>query len=108
MSNTPVTPPASPDSPARGGRNGVTPGRPPGCLNKATTVAKRAIANAADTYFASEDFARDMAALTPRERIDAMTKLATYVIPKPPAEVYVNQTIANPITHRLEALLSDS
>lgn len=58
-----------------GGRKAGTPNR--------TTMALREILNQVmDGYFNSEQFLTDVQALSPRDRLIIMEKLAAYVVPK--------------------------
>ena len=59
-----------------------TGGRRAGTPNKASAAVRGAIAKMLDDYFTSETFNNDIAALKPKDRVDAMEKFAAYVSPK--------------------------
>jgi hypothetical protein len=62
-----------------------TGGRKKGVPNKQTTITKEIINNIVDDYRSSGKMAADLAELQPRERIEAMIKLMSYILPKPQA-----------------------
>lgn len=57
-------------------------GRAAGTPNKVSAAVRASIAKMLDGYFNSEDFAKDLAELDPRDRVSAMEKFAAYVAPK--------------------------
>lgn len=57
-------------------------GRVAGTPNKTTGAVRAAISKMLDGYFNSEDFEKDIKALKPKERVEAMEKFAAYVAPK--------------------------
>lgn len=59
-----------------------TGGRKAGTPNKVSGAVRKAISEAIDGYYTSEQFMLDMAALKPVERVQAMEKLAQYAVPK--------------------------
>lgn len=79
-----------------------TGGRQKGTPNKTTAAVKNYIAEALGDYMqptaptdaedAPPTFGRDFAALTPADRVRAMTQLAGYVIPKQQALSVAEQT----------------
>ena len=60
-----------------------TGGRKVGSTNKASTFSKEVINGTLSQYVASGQMKKDMAELSPKERVDAMIKLAAFVTPKP-------------------------
>ena len=60
-------------------------GRKKGTPNKTTALNQQTITSLISEYHASGQFASDFKELQPRERIDVMTKLLSYVLPKPQA-----------------------
>ncbi len=59
-----------------------TGGRKAGTPNKVSGAIRKAISNAIDGYYTSEQFISDLSALKPVERVTAMEKLAQYALPK--------------------------
>ena len=59
-----------------------TGGRVKGTPNKYHKFGKDFIQNTIDEYVESGNFAADLQALQPRERIDALSKLVGYIMPK--------------------------
>lgn len=59
-----------------------TGGRKAGTPNKVSGAIRKAISNAIDGYYTSEQFITDLSALKPVERVTAMEKLAQYALPK--------------------------
>ncbi len=59
-----------------------TGGRQKGTPNKTSATVRKAIADIINNYYDSETFISDIAALKPKDRVDAMEKLAAYVVPK--------------------------
>jgi hypothetical protein len=59
-----------------------TGGRTKGTPNKAQKFSKDFIQQTIDEYVNSGLFANDMKAMQPKERIDAISKLVGYIIPK--------------------------
>ena len=57
-------------------------GRAAGTPNKVTATAKEVITSICQNYFDSEQVNEDMELLLPTERVQAMTKLLDYVVPK--------------------------
>lgn len=57
-------------------------GRTAGTPNRVTGKVRESIAGMLDEYFSSDSFAKDMAALEPRDRVLAMEKFTAYVAPK--------------------------
>lgn len=60
-----------------------TGGRQKGTPNKATAFSKELISEILSDYYDSGQMADDMKALEPKERVDAIIKLAAFVTPKP-------------------------
>ena len=60
-----------------------TGGRKKSSENKITAYSKEFIQRTLDEYTSSPSFAQDLAGLTPKERIDVMIKLMTFITPKP-------------------------
>lgn len=59
-----------------------TGGRKAGTPNKVSGAVRKAISDAIDGYYNSDQFMFDLAALKPVERVQAMEKLAQYAVPK--------------------------
>lgn len=59
-----------------------TGGRKAGTPNKVSGAIRKAISNAIDGYYTSDQFISDLSALKPVERVTAMEKLAQYALPK--------------------------
>lgn len=57
-------------------------GRKPGSQNKVTITVRGILSNAMDEYYNSEKFKKDLENLKPKDRLDVMEKLASYVLPK--------------------------
>ena len=60
-----------------------TGGREKGTPNKATAFTKEVISDILSDYYTTGQMARDMNCLEPKERVDAIIKLAAFVTPKP-------------------------
>lgn len=60
-----------------------TGGRQKGTPNKATSFTKAVIQEILSEYYDTGLLSKDMKALEPKERVDAMLKLAAFVTPKP-------------------------
>lgn len=60
-----------------------TGGRQKGTPNKATAFTKEVISDILSDYYSTGQMAEDMKALEPKERVDAIIKLAAFVTPKP-------------------------
>lgn len=59
-----------------------TGGRQKGTPNKTTKKVRDAISDVVNNYFDSDKFAKDIEDLDPKDRVSAIEKLASYVIPK--------------------------
>lgn len=59
-----------------------TGGRVAGTPNKVSTKVRNILANIADDYYDSERFQKDLASLEPKERIQAMERFTSYIVPK--------------------------
>lgn len=59
-----------------------TGGRQKGTPNKTTKKVRDAISDVVNNYFDSDKFAKDIEKLDPKDRVSAIEKLASYVIPK--------------------------
>ena len=82
-----------------------TGGREKGTPNKTTAVSRQLIQDIVSPYFNSEQFMLDVGKLDPKERIDAMTKLAAFLVPKPQSiAVDLHNTKKTTIEDRLKAL----
>ena len=82
-----------------------TGGRQKGSTNKASTFSKEVINGTLSEYVSSGKMKKDMAMLTPKERIEAMIKLAAFVTPKPQSiDLSVNATKERTIEDTLEEL----
>lgn len=82
-----------------------TGGREKGTPNKATVVNRQLIQDIVSPYFNSKQFKLDIGKLDPKERVDAMTKLAAFIVPKPQAiAVDLYNTKKNTIEDRLKEL----
>lgn len=82
-----------------------TGGREKGTPNKATVVNRQLIQDLVSPYFNSEQFKDDLSRLDAKERIDAMTKLTAFLVPKPQAiAVDLHDTKKTTIEDRLKAL----
>lgn len=57
-------------------------GRQAGTPNKTTGIVRGAIAKMLDGYFSSDTFGKDIASLSPHDRVSVMEKFAAYVAPK--------------------------
>ncbi|WP_290082556.1 hypothetical protein [Paramuribaculum intestinale] len=57
-------------------------GRKKGTPNKVTTSAREGIAKLLNVYYDSGLMSEDFASLEPKERIDAVARLAPYVMPR--------------------------
>ena len=60
-----------------------TGGRQKGTPNKTTSFTKAVIQDILSEYYDTGFLSEDMKALEPKERVDAMLKLAAFVTPKP-------------------------
>ena len=60
-----------------------TGGRQKGTPNKTTSFTKAVIQDILSEYYDTGLLSQDMKALEPKERVDAMLKLAAFVTPKP-------------------------
>ena len=60
-----------------------TGGRQKGTPNKTTSFTKAVIQDILSEYYETGLLGQDMKALEPKERVDAMIKLAAFVTPKP-------------------------
>lgn len=60
-----------------------TGGRKKGTPNKTTSFTKAVIQDILSEYYDTGLLGEDMKALEPKERVDAMLKLAAFVTPKP-------------------------
>ena len=82
-----------------------TGGRKKGVTNKASTFSKEVINGTLSEYVNSGTMAKDMKMLSPKERIDAMIKLAAFVTPKPQTiDLSVNASSERTIEETLEEL----
>ena len=81
-----------------------TGGRQKGTPNKATAVSKELIADILSDYYDTGKLRDDMKALEPKERVDAMIKLASFVVPKPQA---VDMTISATKKKTIEDTLAE-
>mgnify|MGYP007004347425 FL=1 len=59
-----------------------TGGRKEGTPNKITTAVRKAISDAVNGYYESDQFLQDIGELEPKDRVTAFEKLASYVVPK--------------------------
>lgn len=72
----------------RGGRPKGRPktgGRVKGTPNKANALTKETINKILTHYTEKGTFKEDLDALSPKDRVDAMIKLVSYILPKPQA-----------------------
>lgn len=60
-----------------------TGGRVKGTPNKATAFGRELINDILSDYYTTGTLAQDLKDLEPKERVDAMIKLAAFVTPKP-------------------------
>jgi hypothetical protein len=58
-------------------------GRAKGTPNKNTAIVKETIRKILDEYYSSGELAKDMADLSSKERLDAIIKLTSFIVPKP-------------------------
>lgn len=56
--------------------------RKPGTPNNITRNVREILSKVMDEYFTTEAFVTDLAKLEPKDRVSAMEKFASYVVPK--------------------------
>jgi len=67
----------------RKGQTNNPNGRPPGKPNRATSETKEVVSEILQKNFSAAKVNRDLQALEPRQRLDVLTKLLSYVLPRP-------------------------
>ena len=85
-----------------------TGGRVKGTANKLTYHLREKLSDIVTTYYFSQQFADDMAALEPRERVAAVEKLTAYAAPKQQStSVDVSMQNKTTIEDKLKELTED-
>lgn len=84
-----------------------TGGRQKGTPNKTTKKVRDAISDVVNNYFNSDKFEKDIEKLDPKDRVSAIEKLASYVIPKLQsvnleADAKVDMTLSNKLAEMAE------
>lgn len=84
-----------------------TGGRQKGTPNKATKKVRDAISDVVNNYFNSDKFEKDIEKLDAKDRVSAIEKLASYVIPKLQsvnleADAKVDMTLSNKLAEMAE------
>ena len=79
-----------------------TGGRQKGSLNKVTIFTKEVIADLLAEYTNSGMMSKDFNALEPKERVDAILKMASFVVPKPQS---VDMSITNVKSSTIDEVL---
>ena len=66
----------------KSGESGNPEGRTPGSVNKVTQDARNQIESILNKHFSSEQLAKDLKEMKPRERINMFLRLLEFVLPK--------------------------
>lgn len=59
-----------------------TGGRKKGVTNKASKPIKEILSSIVEEYYNSDQFAQDLAALEPKDRLEAINKMSPYILAK--------------------------
>ncbi|MBQ9203489.1 MAG: hypothetical protein IJ155_04515 [Prevotella sp.] len=86
-----------------------TGGRQKGTPNKATAFTKEVISDILSDYYSTGQMAKDMKELEPKERVDAILKLAAFVTPKPQSiDMSITSSKKKTIEDTLEELAEEN
>ena len=85
-----------------------TGGRVKGTPNKATAFSKSVIQDILDGYTTSGQFATDIKLVSPKDRIDIMIKLMSFVTPKPQVDVNITGDKVKTIEEQLKILSEEN
>ena len=86
-----------------------TGGRQKGTPNKATAFTKEVISDILSNYYSTGQMAKDMKELEPKERVDAILKLAAFVTPKPQSiDMSITSSKKKTIEDTLEELAEEN